>query len=148
MVVEISLCSPKRPEAWISIRRSTESPAGAFRNADSGQAKLGELLPQAVAEAVAAALVAPVAKLLGDAAFVGQEIARLLRGFGARIIAVSRSGAPHELADEAVPITKLMCGTEWMKLSGEAIDVLRALDCLPAAQREVLILMAIGSNCF
>ncbi|WP_298195351.1 sigma-70 family RNA polymerase sigma factor [Novosphingobium sp.] len=27
----------------------------------------------------------------------------------------------------------------------EAIDVLRALDCLPAAQREVLILMAIGS---
>jgi phosphoglycerate dehydrogenase-like enzyme len=39
---------------------------------------------------------------------IGREIARLLRAFGARIIAVSRSGAPHELADEAVPITKLM----------------------------------------
>jgi phosphoglycerate dehydrogenase-like enzyme len=39
---------------------------------------------------------------------IGREIARLLRGFGARIIAVSRSGTPHELADEAVPIAKLM----------------------------------------
>src|SRR5262249_28921491 len=36
---------------------------------------------------------------------IGREIARLLRAFGARIIAVSRSGLPHELADEAVPIT-------------------------------------------
>ena len=39
---------------------------------------------------------------------IGREIARLLRAFGARIIAVSRSGSPHELADEAAPITRLM----------------------------------------
>jgi len=39
---------------------------------------------------------------------IGREIARLLRAFGARIIAVSRSGLPHELADEAVPVTHLM----------------------------------------
>jgi phosphoglycerate dehydrogenase-like enzyme len=39
---------------------------------------------------------------------IGREIARLLRPFGARIIAVSRSGSPHELADEVAPITRLM----------------------------------------
>ena len=36
---------------------------------DAGEAHLGELLPQAVAEAVLAALVAPVAELLSDRAF-------------------------------------------------------------------------------
>jgi phosphoglycerate dehydrogenase-like enzyme len=39
---------------------------------------------------------------------IGREIARLLRAFGARIIALSRSGSPHELADQAVPIAGLM----------------------------------------
>jgi phosphoglycerate dehydrogenase-like enzyme len=39
---------------------------------------------------------------------IGREIARLLRAFGARIIAVTRSGSPHALADEAVPIEKLL----------------------------------------
>jgi len=39
---------------------------------------------------------------------IGREIARLLRGFGARIIAVSRSGRPHALADESVPIDRLL----------------------------------------
>jgi phosphoglycerate dehydrogenase-like enzyme len=39
---------------------------------------------------------------------IGREIARLLRAFGARIIAVTRSGSPHELADEAVPVTGLL----------------------------------------
>jgi phosphoglycerate dehydrogenase-like enzyme len=39
---------------------------------------------------------------------IGREIARLLRTFGSRIISVTRSGAPHALADEAVPLTKLL----------------------------------------
>jgi phosphoglycerate dehydrogenase-like enzyme len=39
---------------------------------------------------------------------IGREIARLLRAFGTRIISVTRSGAPHALADEAVPLTKLL----------------------------------------
>jgi phosphoglycerate dehydrogenase-like enzyme len=39
---------------------------------------------------------------------IGREIARLLRAFGARIIAVTRSGTPHPLADEAVPIDRLL----------------------------------------
>jgi phosphoglycerate dehydrogenase-like enzyme len=39
---------------------------------------------------------------------IGREIARLLRQFGAHIISVSRSGSPHQLADESVPITNLM----------------------------------------
>jgi phosphoglycerate dehydrogenase-like enzyme len=39
---------------------------------------------------------------------IGQEIARLLRAFGARIIAVTRSGTPHALADETVAIGKLL----------------------------------------
>ena len=47
--------------------RAESKPALAFGNADAGQAKLGELLPQAVAEAVLAADLAPVAKLPGDA---------------------------------------------------------------------------------
>jgi phosphoglycerate dehydrogenase-like enzyme len=39
---------------------------------------------------------------------IGREIGRLLRAFGARIVAVTRSGAPHPLADEAVSISKLL----------------------------------------
>jgi phosphoglycerate dehydrogenase-like enzyme len=38
---------------------------------------------------------------------IGREIARLLRGFGARIVAVTRSGRPHALADEAHPVAAL-----------------------------------------
>jgi phosphoglycerate dehydrogenase-like enzyme len=38
---------------------------------------------------------------------IGQEIARLLRAFGARIISLTRSAAPHALADEALPIGQL-----------------------------------------
>lgn len=39
---------------------------------------------------------------------IGREIARLLRAFGARIIAVSRSGRPHALADESVAVDRLL----------------------------------------
>ena len=38
---------------------------------------------------------------------IGQEIARLVRAFGARVIALTRSARPHPLADEALPICQL-----------------------------------------
>jgi phosphoglycerate dehydrogenase-like enzyme len=38
---------------------------------------------------------------------IGQEIARLLRAFGARIISLTRRAAPHALADEALQIGQL-----------------------------------------
>jgi phosphoglycerate dehydrogenase-like enzyme len=38
---------------------------------------------------------------------IGQEIARLLRAFGAKIVALTRSARPHALADEALPIGEL-----------------------------------------
>jgi phosphoglycerate dehydrogenase-like enzyme len=38
---------------------------------------------------------------------IGREIARLLRGFGARIVAVTRSGRPHPLADESYQVAEL-----------------------------------------
>jgi phosphoglycerate dehydrogenase-like enzyme len=39
---------------------------------------------------------------------IGREVAVRLRGFGARIIAVSRSGRPDPLADESVPSDRLL----------------------------------------
>ena len=57
------------------LDRAEAEAALALGDADAGQAELGELLPQAVAEAVLAADVAPVAQLLGDRAFLGQEAA-------------------------------------------------------------------------
>jgi phosphoglycerate dehydrogenase-like enzyme len=38
---------------------------------------------------------------------IGQEIARLVRAFGARVIALTRSARPHALADESLPIGQL-----------------------------------------
>jgi phosphoglycerate dehydrogenase-like enzyme len=38
---------------------------------------------------------------------IGQEIARLLRSFGAKIVSLTRGAAPHALADEALPIGQL-----------------------------------------
>ena len=38
---------------------------------------------------------------------IGSEIGRILRAFGARIIAVTRRGAPHPDADETVPVVML-----------------------------------------
>ncbi len=38
---------------------------------------------------------------------IGQEIARLLRAFGARVIALTRGAGPHALADESLPIGRL-----------------------------------------
>jgi phosphoglycerate dehydrogenase-like enzyme len=38
---------------------------------------------------------------------IGQEIARLVRAFGARVIAFTRSAVPHALADESLPIGQL-----------------------------------------
>jgi phosphoglycerate dehydrogenase-like enzyme len=38
---------------------------------------------------------------------IGQEIGRLLKAFGAHVVAVNRHGAPHPHADEAVAIAQL-----------------------------------------
>jgi phosphoglycerate dehydrogenase-like enzyme len=38
---------------------------------------------------------------------IGQEIARLIRAFGARVIALTRSAKAHVLADESLPVEKL-----------------------------------------
>lgn len=38
---------------------------------------------------------------------IGREVARLARAFGAHILAVSRKGEPHALADEAMPVREL-----------------------------------------
>ena len=38
---------------------------------------------------------------------IGQEIARLMRAFGARVVSLTRSAAPHPMADEALPIGQL-----------------------------------------
>jgi phosphoglycerate dehydrogenase-like enzyme len=38
---------------------------------------------------------------------IGQEIARLVRAFGARVIALTRRARPHALADESLPIGQL-----------------------------------------
>ncbi len=38
---------------------------------------------------------------------IGQEIARLVRAFGARVVSLTRSAAPHPMADEALPIGQL-----------------------------------------
>lgn len=38
---------------------------------------------------------------------IGRETARLLRAFGARAIALTRSARPHALADESLPIAEL-----------------------------------------
>jgi phosphoglycerate dehydrogenase-like enzyme len=38
---------------------------------------------------------------------IGQEIARRARGFGARIVAVTRSPKPNDLADEVLPLAAL-----------------------------------------
>ena len=51
-------------------------PAVVFGQQDAGEAHFAELLPQAMAEAVLAVAVAPVAQLLGNAAFFADEIAR------------------------------------------------------------------------
>ena len=47
-----------------------------FADQDPGEAHFGELLPQSMAEAVLAIAVAPVAQLLRDRAFLGDEAAR------------------------------------------------------------------------
>jgi phosphoglycerate dehydrogenase-like enzyme len=38
---------------------------------------------------------------------IGREIARRARAFGARIVGVSRSGRPHPLADDMLPVSDL-----------------------------------------
>jgi phosphoglycerate dehydrogenase-like enzyme len=38
---------------------------------------------------------------------IGQEIARLLRAFDARVVALTRSAGPHALAEESLPIAEL-----------------------------------------
>jgi phosphoglycerate dehydrogenase-like enzyme len=38
---------------------------------------------------------------------IGSEIGRLLRAFGAYVVAMTRSAKPHEHADESLPITQL-----------------------------------------
>jgi phosphoglycerate dehydrogenase-like enzyme len=38
---------------------------------------------------------------------IGQEIARLVQAFGARVVALTRSARPHALADESLPVGQL-----------------------------------------
>jgi len=38
---------------------------------------------------------------------IGQEVARLVRAFGAKVVALTRSAKPHALADETLPIAAL-----------------------------------------
>jgi phosphoglycerate dehydrogenase-like enzyme len=58
---------------------------------------------------VSTALTSPAGATVAILGFgsIGQEIARLLRVFGARIVALTRGARPHELADEALPIGEL-----------------------------------------
>src|SRR5205814_7583744 len=58
--------------------RAKAEAAVAFGHADAGQAELGELLPQIVAEPVRAPDLAPVPQLLRDAPFFGKEARRRL----------------------------------------------------------------------
>ena len=39
---------------------------------------------------------------------IGREVAKRLRGFGARVVAVTRSGRPDSLADEVVPADRML----------------------------------------
>src|SRR5436190_18871909 len=72
----------------------------AVRLADqyAGEAHLAELPPQAVAEAVLAALVAPVAKLLCDRAFGGHEVARAVAKHRLIVVEIERhiSASPYD----------------------------------------------------
>lgn len=58
---------------------------------------------------VSAELCSPAGATIAILGFgsIGQEIARLLRAFGARIVALTRSAKTHALADEALPIGEL-----------------------------------------
>ncbi len=68
-----------RPISSSTIPASTwpsPRPPSASSDQDAGEAQLGDLLPQRMAEAVAAAAVAIFAKLVGDRAFVRHQLAR------------------------------------------------------------------------
>ena len=54
-------------------------------------------------------LASPAAATIAILGFgsIGQEVARLVRPFGAKIVSLTRSAAPLALADEALPISEL-----------------------------------------
>jgi phosphoglycerate dehydrogenase-like enzyme len=52
---------------------------------------------------------------------IGQEIAKRARGFGVRIVALSRAGKPHALADQSRPLSELHA------VLGEADSVMVAI---------------------
>src|SRR5262245_9545696 len=58
---------------------------------------------------VSAHLTSPLGATVAILGFgsIGQEIARLLRAFGAKVIALTRSAKPHGLADASLPIAQL-----------------------------------------
>ena len=64
---------------------------------------------QAWDRSVVSMLATPAGNTIAIVGFgsIGREVARLLRPFGGRTVAVSRSGAPHPLADEVLPATAL-----------------------------------------
>src|SRR5688500_18066498 len=92
---------------------------------DAGEAHLGELLPQIVAEAVAAALVAPVAQLLRDRAFLRHEAARAVAEHRLVFGEIERQGLG------------LLCGRIWIasSLALLAMTSLRAQRSNPARRR-------------
>ena len=55
------------------------------------------------------AMISPAGATIAICGFgsIGQEIARLVRAFGARVVALTRSAKPHALADESLPIGQL-----------------------------------------
>jgi phosphoglycerate dehydrogenase-like enzyme len=59
--------------------------------------------------ALSAELTSPAGGTVAIVGFgsIGQEIARLLRAFGARVVSLTRSAAPHPMADEALPVSEL-----------------------------------------
>ena len=58
---------------------------------------------------VSLAMTSPAGATIAICGFgsIGQEIARLVRVFGARVVALTRSAGPHALADESLPIGQL-----------------------------------------
>lgn len=58
---------------------------------------------------MSAAMTSPAGATVAICGFgsIGQEIARLVRAFGVRVVALTRGARPHALADESLPIGQL-----------------------------------------
>ena len=68
---------------------------------DAGKAEFGKLLPQRMTEAVLASLVAPMAQLLGDGAFLAHELARGVGQHGLVFSMIQRHGSGSRQVENA-----------------------------------------------